>query len=75
MTDTPGVSPNVVSVTEAQLRTQRFMRELKAHAAVAADGAESAEMRTALKRLGRILASDQPLRANVPRGFYLSFNV
>jgi len=75
MADTPRISPNVVSFPEAQLRTQRTMREVRAHAAVVADQAESAETRVALKRLRRVLASDQPPRANVPRGFYLNFTV
>ena len=75
MADTASISPNVVTFPEAQLRSQRTMREIRAHAAVAADGGESAEMRTALKRLSRFLASDQPPRANVPRGFYLNFTV
>ena len=75
MADIPGVSPNVVSFPEAQLRTSRTLAEVRARAAVAPDGADSLETRTALKRLSRILASDQPLRANAPRGFYLSFTV
>lgn len=75
MADTAPISPNVVSFPEAQLRTQRTMREIRAFAAVAADQGESAEMRAALKRLNRFLASDQPPRANVPRGFYLNFTV
>lgn len=75
MADTPRISPNVLSFPEAQLRTQRTMREVRVHAAVAADQGESAEMRAALKRLSRILASGQPPRANVPRGFYLNFTI
>jgi hypothetical protein len=75
MADTPAIGANSVSVPEAQLRSQRTMREVRAHAAVAADQADSAEMRAALKRLARILASGQPPRANVPRGFYLNFTV
>jgi hypothetical protein len=75
MADTPRVSPNGVSFPEAQLRTQRTMREVRAQAAVVADQGESAEMRAALKRLSRILASDQPPRTNVPRGFYLNFTI
>ena len=75
MADTSRISPNVVSFPEAQLRTSRTMREVRVHAAVVADQAESAEMRIALKRLSRVLASDQPPRANVPRGFYLNFTI
>lgn len=74
MADTARISPNVVSFPETQLRSQRTMREIRAHAAVA-DQAESAETRAALNRLRRFLASDQPPRTNVPRGYYLNFTV
>ena len=75
MADTPRVTPSVVSLPEAGLRATRTVREVRAQTAIATDGADSLEMRTALKRLSRILASDQPLRTNVPRGFYLSFTI
>lgn len=75
MADTPSIGANPVSFPEAQLRSQRTMREVRAHAAVAAGEAESAETRAALKRLSHMLASGQPPRANVPRGFYLNFTV
>ena len=51
------------------------VREVRAQSAIATDGADSLETRIALKRLSRVLASDQPLRTNVPRGFYLSFTI
>jgi hypothetical protein len=75
MADIPAIGANSVSLPEVQLKSQRTMREIRAHAAVAAGEAESAEMRAAFKRLSRALASGQPLRADVPRGYYLNFTV
>jgi hypothetical protein len=77
MTDIPRVSPNAVSPSEAGLRATRTVREVRASAAFAADagGGDSQEVRAALQRLNRILASDQPLRANAPRGFYPNFTL
>lgn len=75
MTESPRIAPNVVSFPEAQLRTGRTMREVRAQAEIVADQADSAEMRAALRRLNRFLASDEPPRANAPRGYYLSFTV
>lgn len=50
------------------------MREVKALARVA-EKSDSAEARQALARLSRFLASGQPLRGDVPRGYYLNFTV
>jgi hypothetical protein len=50
------------------------MREVKALARVA-EKSDSAEARQALTRLSQILASGQPLRGDVPRGYYLNFTV
>lgn len=50
------------------------MREVKALARVA-EKSDSAEAREALVRLNRILASGQPLRGDVPRGYYLNFTI
>jgi len=50
------------------------MREIKALARVA-EKSDSAEARQALARLSRLLASGQPLRGDVPRGYYLNFTV
>ncbi|MBL4615437.1 MAG: hypothetical protein JKY27_11275 [Magnetovibrio sp.] len=37
--------------------------------------AESPENQSSLNRLDRALSSDQPLRGDVPRGFYLNIKV
>jgi len=55
-------------------RGYRDVREVKARAAVARGG-DSPEQRQALARLNKILASDQPLDPNVPRGYYLNIKV
>ena len=75
MAETAPVSQSVVALPEGQLKSQRTMREVRAHAAVVAEGGDSAEMRGARARLSLLLASDQPLRTNVPRGYYLNFTV
>ncbi len=75
MADSPRISPNVVTFPEAQLRVGRTIREVRAQAETVADQADSAEMRAALKRLSRFLASDEAPRANAPRGYYLNFTI
>jgi uncharacterized protein YceH (UPF0502 family) len=70
-----GAAPAPVSFPEAQLRSQRTLGEVRARANVLADKADSAEMRAAVDRLTRFLDSGQPLKTNVPRGYYLSFTV
>ena len=75
MSESPGIAPNVVTFPEAQLRTGRTMREVRARAAHIADQADSAEMHAALRRLSRFLASDEAPRAGAPRGYYLNFTI
>ncbi len=77
MTDAPaiGAAPAPVSFPEAQLRSQRSLTDVRARTAALADQADSSEMRAAVSRLSRFLESGQPLKNNVPRGYYLSFTV
>ena len=76
MADTPaiGAQPARVSFPEAQLRNQRTQGEVRARATFVNQD-EGAEMRAAVDRLARFLNSGQPLKPNVPRGYYLSFTV
>lgn len=50
------------------------LREVRARASAVDQGA-SAEERKGLRRLNQVLDQDQPLRENVPRGFYLNIEV
>jgi hypothetical protein len=79
MTETPALGPSVIgpetaTFSEARLRTQRTLAEVQNRAAFANEG-DSAETQAALKRLSRLLDSGVPLKANAPRGYYLSFTV
>jgi hypothetical protein len=49
-------------------------RQVRARAAAIPQGESEAE-RQAVLRLGRLLASGQPLDPEVPRGFYLNIRV
>ncbi|MEE8352073.1 MAG: hypothetical protein V3R37_07800 [Rhodospirillales bacterium] len=49
-------------------------REVNARAASVTQDSTPEEL-NGLKRLNRILSKDQPLRDNVPRGFYLNIRI
>ncbi len=74
MTDALKVTPLPVPPAASQPRAYAEAREVRALAAVT-QNAESPETKKALGRLGRVLASSQPPRTDVPRGFYVNIQV
>jgi hypothetical protein len=50
------------------------VREVQARAAVTNQN-QTEQERRGLRRLNQVLSADQPLRDNVPRGFYLNIEV
>ena len=74
MTDALKVNPLPVAPPANQPRAYAEAREVRALASVSAN-AESPETKRALGRLGRVLASSEPPRADVPRGFYVNIQV
>lgn len=74
MADIASVTSQSPAVPLRRADGYRAMREIKALARVA-EKSDSAEARQALARLSRLLASGQPLRGDVPRGYYLNFTV
>lgn len=50
------------------------VRDVKARATVTDQGV-SAEERRGLRRLNQVLEQNQPLREDVPRGYYLNINI
>jgi len=50
------------------------LREVKTRAALT-DQKQSNEERNSLRRLNSVLSKDQPLRQDVPRGYYLNITV
>ena len=74
MTDAPNVNPLPVAAAASQPRGYAAAREVRAMASVT-ENAESPATKRALGRLGRVLASNQPPRADVPRGFYVNIQV
>ena len=50
------------------------IRELQARASVTSEHKSELERRS-LRRLNQALSNDQPLRENVPRGFYINIEV
>ena len=75
MSDTLRVATNTAPVIDVQARAGRTMREVRTHAAVYADKGDSADMQMAVAKLRRSLAASEPLRPDVPRGYYLNFTV
>ncbi len=75
MSDTLRVATNTAPVIDVQARAGRTMREVRAHAAVYADTGDSPEMQKAFGKLRRALVAGEPLRPDVPRGYYLNFTV
>jgi hypothetical protein len=74
MTDFLKVNSLPVSPPANQPRAYAEAREVRALASVS-ENADSPETKRALGRLGRVLASSEPLNANVPRGFYVNIQV
>ncbi|MBM3564539.1 MAG: hypothetical protein FJX42_00295 [Alphaproteobacteria bacterium] len=75
MTDSVRISSTPTPLLEVPARAQRTMREVRAHAAVYADAGDNPDMQKAVGKLRRTLNSGQPLRPDVPRGYYLNFTV
>jgi hypothetical protein len=74
MADIANVTNRLPTAAVGRADGYRAMREVKALARVA-EKSDSTEARQALLRLNRILANGQPLRGDVPRGYYLNFTV
>ncbi len=74
MTDALKVTPLPIAPPANQPRAYADAREVRALASVS-ENAESPETKRALGRLGRVLASREPPRADVPRGFYVNIQV
>ena len=75
MTDTIRVSTNPTPIIDVQSRAQRTMREVRAHANAYAENGDSPELQKAVGKLRRTLVSGEPLRPDVPRGYYLNFTI
>ena len=74
MTDALDVNPLPVAAVASQPRAYAAAREVRVMASVT-ENAESPATKRALGRLGRVLASSEPPRADVPRGFYVNIQV
>lgn len=79
MERSPGINGNnagSVIATRGQRSAFQTAGQAQLRAGVAARGKdEDQENQRSLARLDRLLASGEPLRADVPRGFYISINV
>ncbi|MFC1673689.1 hypothetical protein ACFL12_06010 [Pseudomonadota bacterium] len=72
---TPAVTPSTQGGSKARApKGYAFADEVARRANVMADG-EHPGNQASLKRLKMALESDQPLRGDVPRGFYLDLRV
>ncbi len=75
MTDALKVTPPLpVPPAVSQPRAHADAREMRALASVT-ENAESPATKRVLGRLGRVLASSEPPRADLPRGFYVNIQV
>ena len=74
MTDAPNVTPPLVPPAASPPRAYAEAREVRVLASVT-ENTESPANKRALGRLGRVLASSQPPRTDVPRGFYVNIQV
>jgi hypothetical protein len=75
MTDALKVTPPLpVPPAVSQPRAYADAREVRALASVT-ENAESPATKRVLGRLGRVLASSEPPRADLPRGFYVNIQV
>ncbi len=75
MTDTSRIATAPAPVFDVQTRSQRTMREVRAHANAYAGNGDSPEMQKAIGKLRRVLVTGEPLRPDVPRGYYLNFTI
>ena len=74
MADALNVNPLPVAPAASQPRAYAAAREVRVMASVT-ENAESPATKRALGRLGRVLASREPPRTDVPRGFYVNIRV
>lgn len=70
MADTTRIGDSPARSTATRPRGYDATREVRARARVLNEP-DNERTRRALDRLDRILASDEPLRSDVPRGYYL----
>ncbi len=74
MADLPNVSPRLALPEAHPPRGYRQANDVVRRAAVI-QGGESPEVGSALRRLRGILHRGEPLRPDVPRGYYLNIRV
>lgn len=74
MTQTPSIQSTIPTPLRGQQQSFQTARQAQTRAAVT-QTQESPETRGALNRLDRVMASGQPLRTDVPRGYYLNIRV
>ncbi|MEL0107624.1 MAG: hypothetical protein VW802_11845 [Rhodospirillaceae bacterium] len=74
MTDVTKSVGDIVSELTGPLRSLQTARDAKTLASVTAAATPDEEAR-AFARLNQLLNSDQPIRGDVPRGFYFNVKV
>jgi hypothetical protein len=74
MSETANIPSLVPPLLGVRARGYRQSREVETRAAVT-EHRDSPQMRRALAKLDRVLEPDQPLKSQVPRGFYLNIVV
>jgi len=74
MNEVPKIVGNVISELTGPLRSLQTARDAKVQASVV-KAAPPDEETKAFDRLNKLLDSDQPIRGDVPRGFYFNVRV
>ena len=74
MSDITSINPSVTRPSASQRAAYSSAGDVSRRASVMNER-ESPQNAASLNRLDRVLSSDQPLRDDVPRGFYLDLRV